>query len=103
MNKHFATCTVTSLHKLALFLIVLVTALWIDVSRTCLFMVFNTINNYPPEYLRDLFRLRDNIKNLRGVNKLQVPKTNRARKKERETFIYSYQGSPFRRLSHCYQ
>ena len=27
--------TVTSLHKLALFLIVLVTALWIDVSRTC--------------------------------------------------------------------
>ena len=56
MNKHFATCTVTSLHKLALFFIVLVTALWIDVSRTCLFMVFKTINNYPPEYLRDLFR-----------------------------------------------
>ena len=35
-------------------------------------MIFKTINNYPPEYLRDLFRLRDNIKNLRGVNKLQV-------------------------------
>ena len=79
MNEHFATCTVTSLHKLALFLIVLVTALWIDVSRTCLFMVFKTINNYPPEYLRDLFRLRDNIKNLRGVNKLQVPKPNTTR------------------------
>ena len=69
----------TSLHKLALFLIVLVTALWIDVSRTCLFMVLKTINNYPPEYLRDLFRLRDNIKNLRGVNKLQVPKPNTTR------------------------
>ena len=32
-----------------------------------------------PEYLRDLFRLRDNIKNLRGVNKLQVPKPNTTR------------------------
>ena len=71
--------------------------------QNLLIIVFKTINNYPPEYLRDLFRLRDNIKNLRGINKLQVPKPNRARKKERETFIYSYQGSPFRRLSHCYQ
>ena len=35
MNEHFVTCTVTNLHKLALFVIVLVTALWIDVSRTC--------------------------------------------------------------------
>ena len=42
-------------------------------------IVFKTINNYPPEYLRDLFRLRDNIKNLRGVNKLQVPKPNTTR------------------------
>ena len=65
MNELFDTCTVTSLHKLALSVIVLVTALWIDV--------------YPPEYLRDLFRLRDNIKNLRGVNKLQVPKPNTTR------------------------
>ena len=38
-----------------------------------------TINNYPPEYLRDLFRSRDNIKDLRGVNKLQVPKPNTTR------------------------
>ena len=36
-------------------------------------------SHYPPEYLRDLFRLRDNIKNLRGVNKLQVPKPNTTR------------------------
>ena len=42
-------------------------------------IVFKAINNYPPEYLRDLFRLRDNIKNLRGVNKLQVSKPNMAR------------------------
>ena len=35
MNEHFVTCTVMSLHKLALFVIVLFTALWIDVSRTC--------------------------------------------------------------------
>ena len=41
-------------------------------------IVFKLINNYPPEYLRDLFRLRGNIKNLRGVtrNKVQVPKPN---------------------------
>ena len=39
-------------------------------------IVFKAISNYPPEYLRDLFRLRDNIKNLRGVNKLQVSKPN---------------------------
>ena len=38
-----------------------------------------SINNYPPEYLRDLFSLRDNIKNLRSVNKLQVLKPNTTR------------------------
>ena len=42
-------------------------------------IVFRAINNYPPEYLRDLFRLRDNIKNLRGAKKLQVPKPNTTR------------------------
>ena len=63
----------TSLHKLALFVIVLVTDRRI---QNLLIIVFKTINNYPPEYLRDLFRLRDNIKNLTGVNKLQVPKPN---------------------------
>ena len=47
--------------------------------QNLLVIVFKTINNYPPEYLRDLFRLRDNIKNLRGVNKLQVPKPNTTR------------------------
>ena len=36
-------------------------------------------SHYLPEYLRDLFRLRDNIKNLTGVNKLQVPKPNTTR------------------------
>ena len=44
-----------------------------------LIIVFKTINNCPPEYLRDLFRLKDNIKNLRGVNKLQVPKPSTTR------------------------
>ena len=29
--------------------------------QNLLIIVFKTINNYPPEYLRDLFRLRDNI------------------------------------------
>ena len=73
MNEHLVTCTVTSLHKLALFLIALATALWIE---NLLIVVFKTINIYPPEYLRDPFRLTDKIKNLRGVNKLQVPKPN---------------------------
>ena len=37
--------------------------------QNMLIIVFKAINNiYPPEYLRDLFRLRDNIKTgLRGV------------------------------------
>jgi len=47
--------------------------------QNLLIIVFKAINNYPPEYLRDLFRLRDNIKNLRGVNTLQVPKPNTTR------------------------
>ena len=79
MNELFVTCTVMSLHKLALFVIVLVTALWNRRIQNLLIIVFKTINNYPPEYLRDLFRLRDNIKILRGVNKLQVPKPNTTR------------------------
>ena len=41
-----------------------------------LIIVFMTIISYPPEYLRELFRLKDNIKNLRGVDKLQVPRPN---------------------------
>ena len=47
--------------------------------QNLLITVFKTINTYPPEYLRDLFRLRDKIKNLREVNKLQVPKPNTTR------------------------
>ena len=47
--------------------------------QNVLIIVFKTINNYPHEYLRDLTRLRDNIKNLRGVKKLQVRKPNTPR------------------------
>ena len=47
--------------------------------QNLLIIVFKTVNNYPPEFLRNLFRLRDNIKNLRGVNKLQIPKPNATR------------------------
>ena len=43
--------------------------------QNLLITVFKTIRNYPPEHLRDLFKLIDNIKNLRGVNKLQVLKS----------------------------
>ena len=80
MNEHFVTCTVTSLHRLALFVIVLVTVMRIRRRiQNLLIIVFKAINNYLPEYLRDLFRLRDNIKKLRRVNKLQVPKPNTTR------------------------
>ena len=44
--------------------------------QNLLIIVFKTISNYPPEHLRDLFKLIDNIKNLRSVNKLQVLKSN---------------------------
>ena len=47
--------------------------------QNLLIIVFKTIRNYPPEHLRDLFKLIDNIKNLRGVNKLQVLKSNTTR------------------------
>ena len=43
--------------------------------QSLLIIVFKTINNYPPEYLRDLFRLRDSIKNLGGVKKAASTKT----------------------------
>ena len=68
-----------SLLKLALFLVALVSALWVDVSKNLLIIVVKVMNNYPPEYLRDLLRLRDNIKSLRRVNKLQVTKPNTTR------------------------
>ena len=79
MNEHLVTFTVTSLHKLALFFYRIGYSLVDRRIQNLLIIVFKTINNYPPEYLRDLFRLRDNIKNLRGVNKLQVPKPNTTR------------------------
>ena len=43
-----------------------------------LIIVFKKIISYPPEYLRVLFRLKD-IKNLRGVKKLQVTRPNTTR------------------------
>ena len=55
--------------------------------QNLLIIVFKTINNYPPEYLRDLFRLRDNIKNLIGVNKYRKL-IERERKRERPLFIH---------------
>ena len=44
--------------------------------QNLLIIVFKTINNYQPEYPRDRFKLIDNINNLRGINKLPVPKPN---------------------------
>ena len=79
MNEHLVTFTVTSLHKLALFFYRIGYSLVDRRIQNLLITVFKTINTYPPEYLRDLFRLRDKIKNLRGVNKVQVTKPNTTR------------------------
>ena len=79
MNEHLVTFTVTSLHKLALFFYRIGYSLVDRRIQNLLIIVFKTINTYPPEYLTDLFRLRDKIKNLRGVNKVQVPKPNTTR------------------------
>ena len=79
MNEHLVTFTVTSLHKLALFFYRIGYSLVDRRIQNLLITVFKTINTYPPEYLTDLFRLRDKIKNLRGVNKVQVPKPNTTR------------------------
>ena len=79
MNEHLVTFTVTSLHKLALFFCRIGYSLVDRRIQNLLITVFKTINTYPPEYLRDPFRLRDKIKNLRGVNKVQVPKPNTTR------------------------
>ena len=79
MNEHLVTFTVTSLHKLALFFCRIGYSLVDRRIQNLLITVFKTINTYPPEYLTDLFRLRDKIKNLRGVNKVQVPKPNTTR------------------------
>ena len=40
---------------------------------------FKCLINRAPEYLRDMFCIRDNIKNLRGTNKLVIPKANSSR------------------------
>ena len=44
-----------------------------------LILAFKTVNNVLPPYLRDLFIIRENIKNLRGTNKLVIAKVNTTR------------------------
>ncbi|KAL9970070.1 hypothetical protein ACROYT_G022385 [Oculina patagonica] len=41
-----------------------------------LIIIFKCLNNLAPVYLKDLFCVRDNIKNLRGINKIVLPKVN---------------------------
>ena len=59
LNERFVTCTVTSLHKLALTLCDRTVYSLVDGRiQNLLIIVFKTINNYPPEYLRDLFKVK---------------------------------------------
>ena len=37
------------------------------------------IHNFAPEYLRNMFSVRDHVKNLRGVNKIVIPSVNTTR------------------------
>ena len=39
-----------------------------------LIIVLKVLTNRWPAYIKSLFKLRDNVKNLRGVNKLVLPK-----------------------------
>ena len=42
-------------------------------------VVFKAMNNRLPSYVKDMFKLRDNVKNLRGTNKLVLPRFNTSR------------------------
>ena len=44
-----------------------------------LILVFKAVNNLLPTYLSDLFIIRENIKNLRGTNKLVIPNVSTTR------------------------
>ena len=41
-------------------------------------LIFKAANGMLPEYISDLFVVRNNVKNLRGTNKLVVPRKNTA-------------------------
>ena len=41
-------------------------------------LIFKAVNGMLPEYISDLFVVRNNVKNLRGTNKLVVPTKNTA-------------------------
>ena len=47
--------------------------------KDMLILAFKAVNNLLPTYLSDLFIIRENIKNLRGTNKLVIPKVNTTR------------------------
>ena len=42
-------------------------------------LVHKCIHNSAPEYLRNMFSVRDIVKNLRGVNKIVIPRVNTTR------------------------
>ncbi len=42
-------------------------------------IVFKALNNQLPSYITNMFKLRDNIKNLRGTKKLVLPRVNTTR------------------------
>ena len=44
-----------------------------------LYILFKALNNQSPSYITSMFKLRDNIKNLRGTNKLVLPRVNTTR------------------------
>ena len=48
-------------------------------KKKLLYIVFKPLNNQLPSYITSMFKLRDNIKNLRGTNKLVLPRVNTTR------------------------
>ena len=52
---------------------------WITDAKRNLYIVFKALNKQLPSYITSMFKLRDNIKNLRGTNKLVLPRVNTTR------------------------
>ena len=52
---------------------------WITGAKRNFYIVFKALNNQLPSYITSMFKLRDIIKNLRGTNKLVLPRVNTTR------------------------
>ena len=50
-------------------------------------LIFKAVNGMLPEYICDLFIVRNNVKNLRGANKLLIPRKNTSNFGSKSTYL----------------